>query len=399
MDNNSIDIFSDRYQVSVYNGVSDTIGIVTTLASFLSATNHIADIQAARAMQDKEQRNSIKKQMPQAVIAGTCSPTRKAENTAPNGLICVDIDAQDNPNINDWADLKRQLSVIPEIAYISLSFSANGLFLIIPIEYPDKFCYHFLQLEKDFSAMGIVIDHACSDICRMRCMSYDPQPFINHHSRCYKRMYVPQQRPIKQVQHHEYDGDDTISKVASLVNQITQTNTNITASYADWIKAGQALSDLGEDGRDFFHAISSMDVRYSERQTDKKFDSFLKNTHSVGIGTFFHICKEYGIFAPQEHHTPQMVQLPKEQEEAPQKPSNKPIEIVTNNRTEDGAAQYVDVPIIGEGGKPTNGKVSVCVTDIPKEIQDNPQASLFAVWDWNATPPMIRTYAAISANN
>lgn len=385
MDNNSIDIFSDRYQVSVYNGVSDTIGIVTTLASFLSATNHIADIQAARAMQDKEQRNSIKKKMPQAVIAGTCSPTRKAENTTANGLICVDIDAQDNPNINDWQDLKRQLSVIPEIAYISLSFSSKGLFLIIPIEHPDKFCYHFLQLEQDFSAMGLVIDHACSDICRMRTMSYDPQPYINHHARSYKRMYVPQPRPVKQVQHREYEGDDTMSKVASLVRQIEETNTNITASYDDWIKAGQALSDLGEDGRDFFHAISSMDVRYSERQTDKKFDSFLKNTHSIGIGTFFHICKEYGIFAPQEHHNPQ-------------KPSDKPIEIVANYRTEDGAAQYVDVPIIGEGGKPTNGKVKVCVTDIPKSIQDNPQASLFAVWDWNVTPPMVRTYAAISAN-
>lgn len=395
MENNSIDIFSDRYQVSVYNGVKDNIGVVTTLASFLTATNHISDIQAARAMPDKEQRNSIKKKMPQAVIAGVCSPTRKAENTTPNGLICVDIDAQDNPNINDWQDLKNQLSVIPEIAYISLSFSTNGLFLIIPIEHPEKFCYHFLQLEQDFDAMGIVIDHACSDICRMRTMSHDPQPYINQHARSYKRMYVPQPLTIKQVKNYDYDGDDTMSKVASLVNQITQTNTNITASYDDWIKAGQALSDLGEDGREFFHAISAMDVRYSERQTDKKFDSFLRNTHSIGIGTFFHICKEYGIFAPQEHHSPQKMQLSKEQEKAPQKP----VEIVANNRTNVDVTQYIDVPIIGAGGKPTNGSVRVCTLDIQKEIQDNPQASLFAVWDWDVTPPMIRTYATISPQN
>ena len=397
MDN--IDIFSDGYKVSVYNGVRDTTGVVVTLATFLNDTKHQKEIEEARLIADKEQRNTIKKRMPQAVIGGTCYPTRSAENTTRNGLICVDVDAGDNPLIHDWENLKGQLSIIPEIAYISLSFSANGLFLIIPLENPQKFTEHFEQLEIDFSAMGLTIDHACSDVCRMRCMSYDTHPYINHAARTYKRLYQPQQRPLRQV-HSSYNGeDDTLSKVAQLVQQITETNTNITSNYDEWIKAGQALSSLGEEGREFYHAISAIDGRYKERETDNKFNSFLRLTHSVGIGTFFHICKEYGIIAQNKPLNSDMGQLSTDRKKSPQKPLKKPIEISTTNTDDAEDNECVFVPIVGTNGEATSGTVRVKVKDIPKDIQNNPKATLFAMIDWDVTPAVVRTYATISATN
>lgn len=395
---NNVDIFSDGYQVSVYNGVRDTTGVVTTLATFLQDTKHQKEIEAARLMADKEQRNIIKKKMPQAVIGGVCSPTRSAENTTPNGLICVDIDAGDNPNISDWNDLKEQLSVIPEIAYISLFFSANGLFLIIPLEHHEKFREHFKQLEIDFSAMGLTIDHACSDVCRMRCMSYDSHPHINHAAKKYRRLHQPQQRPLRQVQ-HSYGEDNTISKVASLVQQITETQTNITSTYDDWVKAGQALSSLGEEGRGFFHSISAIDGRYKEKETDHKFNSFLRTTHAVGIGTFFHICQEYGIMAQNKPIKAEVGQLPIKAEKTPQKPQEKPIEIPTTHTEDADDDECVSVPIVGMIGEHTSGTVRVKVRDIPQDIQDNPQATLFAKIDWGVTPAVVRTYASISATN
>ena len=397
MDN--IDIFSADYKVSVYDGVRDTTGVVVTLATFLSDTKHQKEIEQARLIADKEQRNIIKKRMPQAVIGGVCSPTRSAENTTANGLICVDVDATDNPNISDWQSLKEQLSIIPEIAYISLSFSANGLFLIIPLENPQKFTDHFKRLEMDFSAMGLTIDHACSDVCRMRCMSFDPQPYINHSARRYKRLYQPQHRPLRQVHSSYNSADDTLSKVAQLVQQITETNTNITSNYDDWVKAGQALSSLGEEGREFYHAISAIDERYKERETDNKFNSFLRLTHSVGIGTFFHICKEYGIIAQNKPLNSDMGQLPMKAEKSPQKPSEKPVEIPTTNTEDAKDSECVFVPIVGANGEATSGTVRVRVKDIPKDIQDNPKATLFAMIDWDVTPAVVRTYATISALN
>lgn len=397
MDN--IDIFSDEYKVSIYNGVTDKTGIVATLATFLRDTKHQKDIEQARHITDKEQRKIIKRRMPQAVIGGTCYPTRSAENTTRNGLICVDIDATDNPNISDWQSLKEQLSIIPEIAYISLSFSANGLFLIIPLENPQKFTDHFKQLGIDFSAMGLTIDHACSDVCRMRCMSYDTHPYINHAARTYKRLYKPQQRPLRQVQHYSNSEDDTLSKIAQLVQQIIETNTNITSNYDDWIKAGQALSSLGEEGREFYHAISSVDGRYKEKQTDNKYNSFLRTTHAVGIGTLFHICKEYGIIAQNKPLNSDMGQLPMKAEKSPKKPSEKPIEIPTTHTDDAEDNECVFVPIVGSNGEATSGTVRVKVKDIPKDIQNNPQATLFAMIDWDVTPAVVRTYAAVSASN
>ena len=394
-----VDIFSDTYKVSIYNGCTDTIGVVLPLATFLTDTKHQKEIEQARHITDKEQRNTIKKRMPQAVIGGTCYPTRSAENTTPNGLICVDVDAGDNPLIHDWENLKGQLSIIPEIAYISLSFSANGLFLIIPLEYPQKFTEHFKQLEDDFSAMGLTIDHACSDVCRMRCMSFDPQPYINHSARRYRRLYQPQHRPLRQV-HSSYNSEDnTLSKVAQLVQQIIETNTNITSNYDDWVKAGQALSSLGEEGREFYHAISAIDGRYKERETDNKFNSFLRLTHSVGIGTFFHICKEYGIIAQNKPINADMGQLPIKAEKSPQKPLKQPIEIPTTHADDAEDNECVFVPIVGTNGEATSGTVRVKVKDIPQEIKDNPKATLFAMIDWDVTPAVVRTYATISALN
>ena len=401
MDN--IDIFSDTYKVSIYNGCTDTIGVVLPLATFLKDTKHISQIQDARAISDKKQRDAVKRTMPMAVIGGTCNPSRSAENTTPNGLICVDIDSKENPSVTDWEWLKGELSIIPEIAYIARSFSGNGLFLIIPLRYPQKFSLQFKQLESDFSAMGIVIDHACSEICRMRCLSYDPQPYINHQARLYQRIYQPQPRPSKTVQLSNSDGSDTLSKVASLVRQITENNTNITSNYDDWVKVGQALSDLGEDGREFFHAVSQMDGRYNEVQTDKKFNSFLGKTYSVGIGTFFHICKEYGIFAPQEHQSKREEQSPVRQEETPQRQNNGLIEIPCNHPDANGADdeddECISVPIVDNQRKPTNGSINVRVNEIPKSIRENPNASLFALWDWNGPSPMVHVFAAVSNNN
>ena len=272
--------------------------------------------------------------------------------------------------------------------------------IILPRTYatvPVWFTDHFKQLEIDFSAMGLTIDHACSDVCRMRCMSYDPQPYINHSARRYKRLYQPQQRPLRQV-HSSYNSeDDTISKVAQLVEQITETNTNITSNYDDWMKAGQALSSLGEEGREFYHAISAVDGRYKQRETDNKYNSFLRLTHSVGIGTFFHICKEYGIIAQNKPINAEVGQLPMKAEKSPQKPSEKPIEIPTTHTDDAEDNECVFVPIVGTKGEATSGTVRVKVKDIPQEIKDNPKATLFAMIDWDVTPAVVRTYATISA--
>lgn len=138
------DIFDT--EISVYNGVRDVYGTTCKLRAFLFDKKHVPEIEHLRSLPTKEERNEIKKRLPMACISGIFQPTRKAENLVKHsGLICVDIDRQDNLQIDNWDEVKQELSKLPQIAYASLSVSGNGYFVIIPLRYPD---YHKGQFEK-----------------------------------------------------------------------------------------------------------------------------------------------------------------------------------------------------------------------------------------------------------
>ena len=140
-----------------------------------------------------------------------------------------------------------------------------------------------------------------------------------------------------------------------------------------------------------------MDGRYKERETDLKYNSFLRTTHAVGIGTFFHVCQEYGIMAQNKPIKAEVGQLPIKAENGHQKPLEKPVEIPTTHTEDAEDNECVSVPIVGTNVEATSGTVRVKARDIPKDIQDNPQATLFAMIDWGVTPSVVRTYATISA--
>lgn len=116
----TMDIFQTH--ISVYNGVTDNTGTTMPLGTFLFCKEYKNDILRLRAVFDKEKRNALKRSLPQATISGVFFPTRAKNNLSQHsGLICVDIDAKDNPDILDWETLKQDLSVLPQIAYCALS--------------------------------------------------------------------------------------------------------------------------------------------------------------------------------------------------------------------------------------------------------------------------------------
>lgn len=122
-------------EVSIYNGVRDVYGTTCKLRAFLFDKKHLSEIERLRSLPTKEERNEIKKKLPQACISGVFAPMRKAENLITHsGLVCVDIDRKDNEEIENWGELKHELSKLPQIAYISLSVSGNGYFVIIPYD-------------------------------------------------------------------------------------------------------------------------------------------------------------------------------------------------------------------------------------------------------------------------
>lgn len=250
-----MDIFQTH--ISVYNGVTDNTGTRMPLGTFLFCKEYKDDILRLRAVFDKEKRNALKRSLPQATISGVFSPTRAKNNLSQHsGLICVDIDAKDNPDILDWETLKQDLSVLPQIAYCALSVSGKGLFLVIPLRYPEKHLQQFRQLQIDFRKMGIMIDSACSDITRLRCLSYDEHPIINENATLYEGVYVEKPKHKSFPTCFIYEGENTSAEVAVCCRKIQQCGIDITASYDDWLKVGCAWQHLArvEDHYSIFAA-------------------------------------------------------------------------------------------------------------------------------------------------
>lgn len=86
-------------------------------------------------------------------------------------------------------------------------------------------------------------------------------------------------------------------EVKFIIFTLVNRHIDITTPYEEWINLGFALSDgLGEDGRGFFHQLSSMNAEYNYEECDKKYTSCMKgNGKGITIKTFFKMAKDVGV--------------------------------------------------------------------------------------------------------
>lgn len=298
MKTNNEDSIFDR-KISWFTSMRDVEPKDITTGEFLAKGEEYKEhIQRLRTCRNADERKYLKGLLPQATISGVFSGSRKASNLAAHsGLICVDIDAKDNPDVPDFEHLKENvLSRIDEVAYAAHSVGGKGYFVIIKLAYPGQHARQFRELKNDFAKYGITIDGACSDVSRLRCLSYDDTPFINEDAPCYKGIEEEPKR-IAQLFRTFRNGfiDDTDERVYAVCMEIARRHIDMTADYADWISIGFSLASLGEEGREYFHIVSQQSPKYNARETDKKFDGFLRSNGRIGIGTFFHYCKQFDV--------------------------------------------------------------------------------------------------------
>lgn len=220
------------------------------------------------------------------------------------GLICIDIDGQDNPEFGSGAELKAEVCKVAEVAYCSLSASGNGCFAIFQLSHPENHPGHFLALQRLFkSRLGIVIDGQCKDVKRLRFATFDPEPYINDNAmpfRIIDATITPKHNPTKAPltmapRTWNESPETTLDKVARLTEEVVRLGIDLTDGYSKWIEIGMALANLGEDGREFFHAVSSVYPGYDRAKADTKFTNLLRTTRKVTIATFFHQCEGHGV--------------------------------------------------------------------------------------------------------
>jgi len=254
------------------------------------------EVMEIRSCRNEAIRKNLKLQLPAITPSGRFDPTRKMEHLIEHsGVICIDIDGKDNTHVKDWGYVKQQITKVPEVAYCGLSVSGNGLYAIIPIENPDLHLEYFIKLEMYFKEIhNLVIDPSGKDITRLRVISYDPDPIINHNAIPLKTGLKLQEKPVPEIRNkREHTTPDRLA-FFNVLEEVTDEGLDITEGYNNWFQIGCVIANLfSEEGRKYFHQISQFHYRYSRRGCDKQYNACLKHEYNYGVGTLIHILKQH----------------------------------------------------------------------------------------------------------
>lgn len=284
-----------RQKVSYFNSYRDVIPKDVILIDFLTSDKYKKEVDKIRTAPAKQERDKLKSQLPAITPSGLFHTRRAVDNLVSHtGLIQIDIDAKDNPDI-DISVLKYELSLIDNICFAAYSVSGKGLFALIPISNPTKHKEHFLALEQDFKEdFNIVIDRSCKDVSRLRGYSYDSDYYINEDAIIYSKVIEvkPYVKPsVRRLHTAPITDGDTFFKALKLIEH---NHIDITGDNEQWFTILCAIAnEYGEAGRGFAHIISQYSILYDGNKCDKDYNRALKSNYSYSIGTFYYYLKPY----------------------------------------------------------------------------------------------------------
>lgn len=226
------------------------------------------------------------------------------------GWLAIDIDLADNMQMSNFDNVRMICRFRPEIGLLMRSCSGSGYFGLVRLAYPERHKEQFKALLKDYAAIGITLDKACSNIGRVRFASWDDPEhiYINENVVPYKGLEGEQSQLISLASrqtyrsHHENEGfiseensnfweqqrvQDRLIEV--IVQELVGNHRNIAESYDEWVKAGWALRSHPY-GLHMFHQLSKCSSKYNEAQTNLKWKQ-LGNSQTVTYNYLIHACK------------------------------------------------------------------------------------------------------------
>ena len=250
-------------------------------------------VENVRVEADPEKRKELKQRLPAFIPAGVFTKKTADGLQAHSGFLCIDIDAKDNAEVEDFSRLKELISGVPHVAYCGLSVSGAGFFCLIPIADPAKHADYFRAIEQDFKRCGIRIDRACHNVNRLRFVSYDAAPYINTAAKVYDYVMPPKDYSTASVVGRDMSDAEARERFAAILREIETREIDVTGDYNQWIEILSAVaSAFGEDGRSYAHTISRQADCYNYEETDRKYTDLLRHEYSYTLGTFFYYAKK-----------------------------------------------------------------------------------------------------------
>ena len=239
---------------------------------------------------NKEVKDLIKKKAPLVTISGSFAERKVEGLRKHSNFIAIDIDNLDDPQAT-----KVRIGDDPYIYAAFISISGKGLCLVIKIDgtrHLDAFNAIAAYLYNEYQ---LIVDQSGKDISRARFVSYDPFIIQNSKSATFKK-YLPKKKEYKQQKVVVIKSD-----FDAIIDQMDKKGLNLCEDYSEWIRIAYALvSEFGEEGRNYFHTLSSHSSKYNSIDCDSQFDACLKNhSESKGkkssIGTIYFHAKQNAI--------------------------------------------------------------------------------------------------------
>jgi len=242
---------------------------------------------------------AIKTTLPAVTVCGTFKANRSSnkEWLSNTGLICLDIDKV----LGNIESYKETIKKDPYTLAVFKSPSGNGLKVLIKSQYHKKnqFKALYKSLESYYSLNHFVkTDKACSDYNRLCFLSYDPDIYVNWGAKEYEYEFIDEETSGPGEENLQANNDDKHQDVKKLIAKLEVDKLDITSSYSDWLRVGFALAhQFGEDGRTYYHQVSSLYNGYDYVECENQYDNCLRNYegNDVTIKTLFGLAKQKSI--------------------------------------------------------------------------------------------------------
>lgn len=207
-----------------------------------------------------------------------------------SNLICLDID-----NIGDPESVKSDLAQYPFIYYAGLSCSGKGLYAVVKIKNPSQHKEYYRAMVEYFKERGIILDKQCSDISRLRIVSYDPNPLFNEESEVWDHILPPIECTNYTSNYSNVSNGDTHQQLFLLgLDYIRRNRIDITVGRNRWLALGSMIKSMfGSCGESYFVDLSRYHRRYNESNCRKTYNDL--QTGDYGIGIFANACSEHHI--------------------------------------------------------------------------------------------------------
>ncbi|PLX05021.1 MAG: hypothetical protein C0594_08390, partial [Marinilabiliales bacterium] len=251
---------------------------VDKVVSVIKSDKLKSSIEQIRTSKDKKSIEQLKKKLPAVTVSGIFVNGHKSSDIQKHsGLIQIDIDKKDNPEINGIS------SSLKNDPYTCVQFASPSGGIKVFARIPENTKEHtilFTKLEAYYkNRYGISIDKKCKDIGRLCFLSYDPEIYYNNNASSF------------------YPGKSVSQDVEKVLSIIEKNKIDITQDYQSWLKIGFAFSsEFGESGRLLFHRVSKFYTGYNIQDCNIQYDKCLNgNKEGASIKSFFQIAKDHKI--------------------------------------------------------------------------------------------------------